>query len=620
MTAIHTTEDRAGTWSRQVTKTHPHECTCPVCRGLHTFVRPRFFAGQLLTETELTSLTSYVTDKQKLHNRYLHGYGVVVGLQVECDGCGPGVLVRPGYAIDPCGADIVLPDAISVPIAKLIAQCTNSTTVADCDPPRYPRAEGCNDREQVWCLWVRYKEQQARPVTPLGGSAASCGCGKSTSCGCSGGGTAATGGCGCSGGKASSYAGTVSSSTSGCGCGGGTRASRSTTCGCTNAPAQPSRPASCEPSRVYEYVEFGVAPKDEDCGTLEGALGGTFPAKVVECIQHLQPVLTRGLSKPMQSSALSVVTGGQVGLSAGVARDAVCQLYANVVDLYRNDPMRTQCVLPEELSTIDCSPQGPNESDSAFLTRLSLALQQLVMLVLLYLRDCVCYAALPPVPGEACDDRVVLACVTVKDGVVTKVCNHACRRYAGSFVNREYWLPIGPVLSLLAAKLCCFPLGLGRSQVPRDVARDVARGDLRAAPTVGMKAYLSTTRFENLLSAIRSDDFALPKLWRSRLRSAATGVRVGTVLAGLERSLEKSSGTVRLASYLHADAAEASASLKKKGVEVNLVEVAERSEGVAFDAVPRVGKGGKATLYTHGGVVVGVKGTEGIDLGRRAGR
>jgi hypothetical protein len=367
---------------------------------------------------------------------------------------------------------------------------------------------------------------------------------------------------------------------------------------------------------VYEYVEFGVAPKDEDCGTLEGALGGTFPAKVVECIQHLQPVLTKGLSKPMQSSALSVVTGGQVGLSAGVARDAVCQLYANVVDLYRNDPMRTQCVLPEELSTIDCSPQGPNESDSQFLTRLSLALQQLVMLVLLYLRDCVCYAVLPPVPGDACDDRVVLACVTVKDGVVTKVCNHACRRYAGSFVNREYWLPIGPVLSLLAAKLCCFPLGLGRTQVPRDVAR----GDLNAGPTVGMKAYLSTARFENLLSAIRSDDFALPKLWRSRIRAAATGVRVGTVLAGLERSLEKSSGTVRLASYLHSDAAEASASLKRKGVEVNLVEVAERSEGVAFDAVPRVAKGGKATLYTYGGVVVGVKGTEGIDLGRRAGR
>ena len=68
------------------------ECTCPVCEGLHTFVRPRFFAGQLLTETELTALTTYVVDKQRLHNRYLHGYGVVCGLQVECDGCGPGVL------------------------------------------------------------------------------------------------------------------------------------------------------------------------------------------------------------------------------------------------------------------------------------------------------------------------------------------------------------------------------------------------------------------------------------------------------------------------------------------------------------------------------------------------
>ena len=586
MTAIHAHTDKPGV------------CSCPTCQGLHTFVRPRFFAGQLLTETELSALTGYVVDKQKLHNRYLHGYGVVCGLQVECDGCGLGVLVRPGYAIDPCGADIVLPEAISVPIGKLIAQCTATNRAADCDPPRYPKAEGCSDAEQVWCLWVRYKEQQARPVTPLGGAAAASGCG----CGC--GGKASTGGCGCSGTGAK-----ASSSTSGCGCGGGgNQGSRSTTCGCTNAPSQPMRPAACEPSRIYEYAEFGVAPKDGDCGTLEGALDGTFPAKVVDCIEHLQPVLTKGLSKPMQSSALSVVAGGQVGLSAGAARDALCQLYANVVELYRNDPMRTQCVLPEELSTIDCSPRSDNESDNAFRLRLSVGLQQLVMLVLLYLRDCVCYAALPPCPPASCDDRVVLACVTVKNGVVTKVCNHACRHYAGSFVNREYWLPIGPVLSLLAAKLCCFPLALPRGVRPQ---RDVGADRLVAGPQASDAA---PWRMDNLLSAIRSDDFALPKLWRDRARTMIAKVRVGTVLAGVERSLEKSRGAVRLASYLHANAADAAASLKSKGVQVNLVEVADRVDGLAFDAIPRVGNDGVATLYTHGGVVVGVKGSEGIDL------
>lgn len=608
MTATHA-HDRVNTPNTSRTP-HRSDCTCPACKGLHTFTRPRFFAGQLLTETELTALTSYAVDKQKLHNRYLHGYGVVCGLQVECDGCSPGVLVRPGYAIDHCGADIVLPDTISVPVGKLIAQCTTTHLAEDCDPPRYPRAAGCDDAEQVWCLWVRYHEQQARPVAPLGGGAAPSGCG------CQKG----AGACGCG---SSAHSAATSGTSGGCGCGSNGTTSRAGTCGCTNAPRQASPPASCEPSRIFEYVEFGVAPRDSDCETLEGALQGTFPLRVVECIQHLQPVLRTGLTKPMQSSALSVLAGGQVGVGGGVARDALCQLYANVADLYRRDPMRTQCVLPEQLSTIDCSPQGPNETDNAHRTRLAVGLQQLVMLVMLYLRDCVCYAALPPCPPPACDDRVVIACVTVKKGIVTKICNHACRRYAGSFVNREYWLPIGPVFSLLAAKLCCFPLLEGRR--PRDAGPDDperghdGRDGSARMPAFG-RPFDAGRRLDNLLSAIRADDFALPKLWGDRLRVAAGQVRLGTLLGRVEKSLEETRGAVRLASYLHDNAAEASAALQARGVTVNVVEVADRAEGLAFDAVPRTGKGGTATLYSHGGIVVGVKGSEGIRPGRRAGR
>jgi len=575
---------------------HAASCTCPVCAGLHTFVRPRFFAGQLLTDTELTGLTTYMLDKQRLHNRYLHGYGVVCGLQVECDGCGPGVIVRPGYALDQCGNDLVLPDSITVPVDKLIAACTATGKVADCDPPRYPTASGCDDGEQTWCLWVRYREQQARPVTPLGGgpaptSSCGCGCGGTTS-------TPSTGGCGCGGTKAAPTA-------SGCGCGGTGRTSRATTCGCTNAPAQAPRPAGCEPSRTYEYVEFGVSPRDAACDDWGTALAGTFPARVVECITRLQPLLTKGMSKNLQGSALSMVTGGTKGLSTGAARDALCQLYANVVDLYRNDPMRTQCVLPEELQQIDCAPQRPNETDAEFGNRLVLGLQQLVLLVVLYLRDCVCYAALPPCPGPACDDRIVLACLTVKKGVVTKICNHACRKYAGSFVNREYWLPIGPVLSLLAAKLCCFPLSLPK--VGREVADPAYVHGKVARP-------LSVRRYDNLLGALRADDFALAGLWKKRASQAMGKLRVANVLSSVERSLENARGSVRLASYLHSDAAEASAVLAKKGVKVQIVEVSDASEGLAFDAIPRAAEGGQATLYVQGGRVVGVRGSEGVDL------
>ena len=84
---------------------------CEAC-GSDTYVRPRFFAGQLLTEEDLDLLTDYVTAKNRLHNASFFGEGVVCGLEVGCQPCGGGhVLVRPGYALDCCGNDIVVPCA-----------------------------------------------------------------------------------------------------------------------------------------------------------------------------------------------------------------------------------------------------------------------------------------------------------------------------------------------------------------------------------------------------------------------------------------------------------------------------------------------------------------------------
>ncbi|HEX6324243.1 MAG TPA: hypothetical protein VFZ36_11000, partial [Vicinamibacterales bacterium] len=83
-------------------------CTprCPACGGLQCLCRPRFFPGQLLTDQDLNRLQQYVIDKNKLHNRYLHGWGVACGLEVVCDVCESShVVVRPGYALSPCGDD-----------------------------------------------------------------------------------------------------------------------------------------------------------------------------------------------------------------------------------------------------------------------------------------------------------------------------------------------------------------------------------------------------------------------------------------------------------------------------------------------------------------------------------
>src|SRR5713226_386618 len=96
---------------------------CPVCGGLECLCRPRFFAGQLLTDEDLTRLDHYITAKNKLHNRYLVGWGVACGLEVVCNACDGMVTVRPGYALSPCGEDIIMCAEAAVDVCALIQQC-----------------------------------------------------------------------------------------------------------------------------------------------------------------------------------------------------------------------------------------------------------------------------------------------------------------------------------------------------------------------------------------------------------------------------------------------------------------------------------------------------------------
>ncbi len=100
------------------------------------FVRPRFFAGQLLTEEDLEALTSYVVAKNRLHNSHLFGQGVVCGLEVTEHPCGGGkVIVKPGYALDCCGNDIVLSCPAEVDINALVRDLRIRMTGYDCGDP-----------------------------------------------------------------------------------------------------------------------------------------------------------------------------------------------------------------------------------------------------------------------------------------------------------------------------------------------------------------------------------------------------------------------------------------------------------------------------------------------------
>ncbi|MGA9770384.1 MAG: hypothetical protein WBV94_15200 [Blastocatellia bacterium] len=171
---------------------------CASCQG-QGIVRPRFFAGQLLTEDDLQLLADYSIQKSRLHNRYLFGAGVVCGLEVTCDPCGNGqVIVHPGYALDCCGNDLTLDCAQSLNINKMIRDLLrNQLGGFDCgDPcPDLPASDASSKagtdaaplrdspggvivlpnpeqpgtvpaRVNRYCLYIRYCEQPTDPVMP----------------------------------------------------------------------------------------------------------------------------------------------------------------------------------------------------------------------------------------------------------------------------------------------------------------------------------------------------------------------------------------------------------------------------------------------------------------------
>jgi hypothetical protein len=139
------------------------DCGCG-CGGASAwpsaFVRPRFFAGQLLTEDDLSLLTDYVAGKSRLHNRMVSGPGVVCGLEVSCDPCGGGtVMVHPGHALDCCGNDIVLSCKEKVDVEALVRELRVSSVGVDCGDP-------CDDDQRHFGLFVRYEENPVDPVAP----------------------------------------------------------------------------------------------------------------------------------------------------------------------------------------------------------------------------------------------------------------------------------------------------------------------------------------------------------------------------------------------------------------------------------------------------------------------
>jgi hypothetical protein len=375
----------------------------------------------LLTEGDLNHEQSYLLAKNRLHNRFLHGWGVVCGMQVVCSECDGWVTVKTGYAIDPCGNDIIVCQDYPFNVLKAIqACCKPAQTTANCSPLRYtPAPPTCQDVSQTWCITIQYQEQQSRMVTPLQQ-------------------TASNGSCGTQGQSSMSGATRASSSSS---------SSSSSTCGCSSSASQTSSTATtgaCEPTRVIEGFQVGVVCEAPATSQSDGPQPGTMDYQICQCVDGLKTLY-----------AQNPIPIGYVG-SDQQAYQAVCNYLSTVQNALSNSFV-THCQLESDLASIKIpTPPTTPPSPDGYLTQLQdLVIAKIVEILIAAALDCFCTSLLPPCPPDPCDNRLILACVTVKNGKIISICHFGGgRRQVVTFPALFYWLSLsglGPGLS----DLCC---------------------------------------------------------------------------------------------------------------------------------------------------------------------
>jgi hypothetical protein len=438
------------------TPSQPNPCAppCANCGLLECLCRPRFFAGQLLTEQDLNRLDSYIRAKNRMHNVQLHGWGVVNGLQVHCDACGTGVVVGTGYAIDPCGEDIVVCGDTPVDICALIKRC-QPTDVTCVPSSRNIGSTTCDDVEEDWVLAIRYSETQARAITALR-STPNCACG-------------ATGGsCSCRGTKMTSSAPTNAITT-------------------TSTQKPRSAPAECEATAICEGYAFDVFPAPIELKRIgSNALSGGLIDSFRCCIEPLTSTL------PQPPGAFNDYTKNAAAWTLWC-----CRMKEAMIGFFATGP-QANCTLVAKLQNYAC----PSSSQSTnFDGEMQQAVELLELLLIEAVFACLCAALLPPAPCGTSDDRVPLAIVTVrkKDCKVLRVCNWThLRKLVVTWPTLEYWFGWIPWFSSIQdaiAKFCCTDI-----QLPK---REATTGTLNAGDSVANEASL---KINPMLDAERITD------------------------------------------------------------------------------------------------------------------
>ena len=127
-------------------------------------VRVNFFEGKFLTADDLSADQDYHRRMRYLHNRLLHGWGIVDGYHVEDDG--REVLVGPGFAIDSYGRELVLSGHVRVDLPPEAAVDEQTLWYVVATWEEIPTAPVGVGDELVPTRWIERCALSIRPIPP----------------------------------------------------------------------------------------------------------------------------------------------------------------------------------------------------------------------------------------------------------------------------------------------------------------------------------------------------------------------------------------------------------------------------------------------------------------------
>ena len=392
---------------------------CPACRGLECLCRPRFFAGQLLTEEDLNRLDRYIVEKNKLHNRYLHGWGVVCGLEVFCHPCEGQVTVKSGYALSPCGDDIVLCEDDIVNVCDLIRRCRERERL-DCEPPRPSGTAECQDAVEQWVLTVCFSENPSRGVTALRGS--------------------------------SEALPVVRVAV--------VAAPRVAAVDVTKSPrARNKRRRQLQPGR-FPPMRCAVFNAPAALCASPPSLAKAITFRSIKRRRTRKRNVIPAPWSPRFENCIKGLFDVEPALPASIeqVQDWCCRLKENWIDFFADHPIH-DCQALEHLSLFVCPAPSSDQTPAQYRVAV---LVQLAPILGEYLRACLCSALLPPCPEPAGDNCVPLATITIRkrDCKILRVCNWSQRKFATTFPNLQYWfsfLPFARTLRQAIERVCCRP-------------------------------------------------------------------------------------------------------------------------------------------------------------------